>query len=559
MAITTVQLPGCGPDGQPDGSSIDVITKDAFLKYFSCDDDGNLIPVFNINCEDVAACVPAEAVLVINTDGTPNGVAQSGQADHIVDITILGDVAGNLLSTSPNGGVGVTCEDILACITPETPLVVTTNGTATGVAQSGTNDHVVDITVTSTDATNIASVGPDGGTLVTCEDVNACVVETDLVVTTDGTTTGVGQSGTADHVLDITLLSGASGNILTTEVDGGLYLDCAAVTACVMDDLDEQTLSTNNATGELTISNGNTVSLCEIVESCQTDITVLVNGSNTGVTLGGDSDHDIEITTLGDSTGNLIRIDANGGLVLECADIAECAVGNTSVVTQTVTTGNEIASHDDGDGNTVAVIETCTPITVVDPCTKSYTDECGVQMDIINQEDVPDMVFEHSGDVNLGTITLGPLAGEQSFGIVTVSVTNPSACDDYAWEVDFLIPEARQSVTDEINPDGSDTANNSYSPMHRLFISEDGAAPVQHFVGFQRTFSMATVQSNQNVFNDVIGIGAESPLHAYNAMGTIAPGVTKTFAFDTTCINVLNDYETLYGSFVRASIKAWRI
>lgn len=55
--------------------------------------------------------------------------------------------------------------------------------------------------------------------------VSATFTETPLVVTTDGTPTGVSLSGTSNHVLDIRLLSGLPNNAITLAADGGLYLD----------------------------------------------------------------------------------------------------------------------------------------------------------------------------------------------------------------------------------------------------------------------------------------------------------------------------------------------
>jgi len=68
----------------------------------------------------------------------------------------------------------------------ESDLVLTTDGDATGVTQSGTADHTVDIIVTSTDPDNIATVGPEGGTLVTCEDILGCVGTDSTTVVNNG-------------------------------------------------------------------------------------------------------------------------------------------------------------------------------------------------------------------------------------------------------------------------------------------------------------------------------------------------------------------------------------
>lgn len=121
---------------------------------------------------------------------------------------------------------------LVACIPEETALVVTTDGNATGVGQSGNVDHIVDLVVTDPDAANLLTVGPGGGSFLDCAAIAACDTGPDLVVTTDGDATGVAQSGTNDHTVNIIVTSTDTDNLISVGADGGSFLDCDAIAAC---------------------------------------------------------------------------------------------------------------------------------------------------------------------------------------------------------------------------------------------------------------------------------------------------------------------------------------
>lgn len=195
--------------------------------------------------------------VVVTTDGTGTGVSQSGILNHTIDITVLSADALNALTTGTDGGVFSAAETV---------SVVTTDGTATGVTQSGTSDHVVDIALLSTDALNALTTGTDGGVFGSAE--------TTSVVTTDGTATGVSQSGTADHIVDIVLLSTDALNASTTGTDGGVFT--AAETVSV----------------------------------------VTTDGTATGVSQSGTSDHVVDITLLSADAANILSSGVDGGVFL---------------------------------------------------------------------------------------------------------------------------------------------------------------------------------------------------------------------------------------------------
>ena len=173
-------------------------------------------------------------VLVVTTDGTATGVDQSGSNDHEVDITLLSLQPGNILQTGIDGGLFVDCATVDDCAM----LTITTDGDTVGVTPNPLDDHLVDITLLSGDAGNIAITGTDGGVYIDCGAVEDCVPpESQLVVTTDGTAVGVTHNPADDHIVDILLLSGDADNLLTTGSDGGLHVDCDALNECVISDL----------------------------------------------------------------------------------------------------------------------------------------------------------------------------------------------------------------------------------------------------------------------------------------------------------------------------------
>jgi hypothetical protein len=118
-------------------------------------------------------------------DLTATNVTQSGPVDHTVKITLppqpvepqlqitLKDSAGNDLTAtnvSQSGVAGHTAEITLPpqpVIPAEVPLVVTKNGSTAGVVQSGTLDHTVDILVETTEVYVNGAPVPDSDTSAT--------------------------------------------------------------------------------------------------------------------------------------------------------------------------------------------------------------------------------------------------------------------------------------------------------------------------------------------------------------------------------------------------------
>lgn len=113
--------------------------------------------------------------------------------------------------------------------------------------------------------------------------------QTSLVVTTDGNSTGVSQSGTSDHTVDITLLSTVGGNALSLGVDGGLYY-AGAGSFDISDGGTSQTIASGNtllfsagdgisavvsATDTLTISRREVVEEFSVTSADGSSITVI--------------------------------------------------------------------------------------------------------------------------------------------------------------------------------------------------------------------------------------------------------------------------------------------
>ncbi len=127
---------------------------------------------------DPATLVDCHPDIVVTSDGTTTGVSQSGEFMSIIDITLLGNSPGNLLAIDSNGGLFVDCAALAACVP-----TITTDGDSTGVTTSG---GVTDIVVTSGDADNDLTIGTDGGTYF-----NLCDALSMLAVTNDVPNDGV--------------------------------------------------------------------------------------------------------------------------------------------------------------------------------------------------------------------------------------------------------------------------------------------------------------------------------------------------------------------------------
>ena len=123
---------------------------------------------------------------------------------------------------------------------------------ATGIATYTNEDGLVTTAdVVSTDATNIITVGTDGGALILPAALAAN--ETLLTITTDGTATGVTLSGTSNHTANVRLLSVSGTNALTIGADGGLLLNPTATNTSTL------TQATGNEAAQVTAKTARTI------------------------------------------------------------------------------------------------------------------------------------------------------------------------------------------------------------------------------------------------------------------------------------------------------------
>ena len=296
-------------------------------------------------CPAVVLC---ETPLVVTTDGNVTGVAQSGTNDHIVDITLLGDVAGNILSTSPNGGLGVTCDDIVDC---ETPLLLTTDGNATGVTLSGTNEHTVNIVVTSTDADQIGSIGTDGGTLVTCEDVLGCV---NIEGAGDITVTGTGTDADPFVVsyTDVDAPVVVTGGDNTTVTGTGTAADPYVIDTCCA------SVISSDGTATVTPGAGSTTNnpIFDISVTPSPDLVLTTDGNTTGVTQSGAQDHIANIVLLSTDAGNDATTGSDGGIYIK--DCCPTVSLNGTPIVPTTVDGQPNYDIIAGSGDSDSLVET---------------------------------------------------------------------------------------------------------------------------------------------------------------------------------------------------------
>lgn len=163
---------------------------------------------------------------------------------------------------------------------------------------------------------------------------------------------------------------------------------------CNLTDSDMQTLTVDNSTGDLTISNGNTVNLCGVVSLCET-VTTLVNnndgtytytnedGTQTIVDIRDDSNTTYNLVDNSDGTISLIGSDSTNIPVDICAIVAaNCPPVLTSISISgdtityidengnptniTITHPTDIVTNivDNGDGTITYTNETGTPTTI---------------------------------------------------------------------------------------------------------------------------------------------------------------------------------------------------
>ena len=220
------------------------------------------------NCSEVLACFAG-----ITTDGTAAGVAGDYAAGW--DITLLGAEPGQLLRTDANGGLFLDCAAIADCIPPETLTSLTGINAAGEIVYVDENGNSNPITVWSQDSTSILTQGSDGGVFLDCAAVIGCFAG----ITTDGDSTGI--SGDYANGWDITILGAGTGQLLTSDTNGGIFLDCAAVLGCFggIDSADNSVVVTGDATNgfDLSVTHPTPPSVpfqtCADVLACMPEIT----------------------------------------------------------------------------------------------------------------------------------------------------------------------------------------------------------------------------------------------------------------------------------------------
>ena len=163
--------------------------------------------------------IPDETPLVVTTEGNSTGVSQSGTVDHIVNITLLGTGAGQLLTLDPNGGLFLDCDAIAGCVTiPD----ITSDGDTLGVTVSG---GTTDIVVTSTDPDNEITIGSDGGSYF-----NLCDAIKNVPQATDTAVPGVGI-----ELFGVNVVTGECERYFPQE-------DCCFITAQMCDPANDETV-----------------------------------------------------------------------------------------------------------------------------------------------------------------------------------------------------------------------------------------------------------------------------------------------------------------------------
>ncbi|MDC8003361.1 hypothetical protein POV27_04825, partial [Aureisphaera galaxeae] len=184
--------------------------------YTYTDEDGNSVTF--TGTDDQTLSLTGTTLSIEDGNSVDLSVVQDGTGTDDQNLSLTGTI----LSIEDGNSVDLAG----AIITGETTTSMVQNDTSGVVTYTDEDGATSTADVTSTDAGNILTTGTDGGSFIDQAVVQA--IETDLVVTTDGTATGVTLSGTNDHTADITLLSTDANNALSTGADGGVYLDATA-------------------------------------------------------------------------------------------------------------------------------------------------------------------------------------------------------------------------------------------------------------------------------------------------------------------------------------------
>lgn len=142
------------------------------------------------------------------------------------------------------------------------------DGTVDFTGSDGSTDTLL---INSQDGNNLIGYGADGGLSITCADVGSC-----FTVTTDTTALGVTNDGAGN--IDITLISGDGGQVLTIGTDGGLLL-----TDDVLVDNGDGSFTHTSVGGTAT-----TITICDLIDDLPAAGTPPVTGATlVGIDPGG--------------------------------------------------------------------------------------------------------------------------------------------------------------------------------------------------------------------------------------------------------------------------------
>ncbi len=185
--------------------------------------DGNSYPI------DLSGLVQSYALQVTDSTSVNLTLTGDGSTGTPWDITAT-------VETAPGGGLNAGLTGLEIAVDPastavvtvgagglrvdQTPVILTTDGNATGVAQGGVADHTIDIRLLSAVAGNALGLGADGGLWldITAFDIgNVAPLDTAWI---DTTITGTGAAATPWTVSSIPILSPDGDNVATLAANG---------------------------------------------------------------------------------------------------------------------------------------------------------------------------------------------------------------------------------------------------------------------------------------------------------------------------------------------------
>ncbi|MEZ2416228.1 beta strand repeat-containing protein, partial [Muriicola sp. E247] len=348
----------------------------------------------------------------ILTIGIENGTNETvdlsalvGTDDQIASEVNITDAGGNFTSTEVEGALA----ELAAGSTDDQNL--------TGATLSGANILQIDIengTSTTVDLSSLDDSGTDDQTAaevtydnttsgLTAVDVQAAIDEVAAGSTDDQNISGSGLAGTN---LTIGIENGASEVVDLSSLVG----------------TDDQTLSTDNTPGNISIEDGNTLTLN--VDDADSDPT---NEYNTGVAMNAGA---LEVTDAGGTfSDSLISTDAN----------------------------NDISAGSDGalylNVASVTISETITNIVDNADGTFTYTNENGVPQTISKADVTDNADGTYTFDNNDGSpVTISTTAGSNPYDNTTSGLT--------ATDVQAALDEVAAGSTDDQNISGSGLAGN---------------------------------------------------------------------------------------------------